>query len=224
LRLRRFYAIIHLKVGDDMKKDIFNFKIKPEYRGYVTSSIFVAFVVFFGLGLLLFYFVSKTVEFDMKVTIFVLACAFSLLGILFPIATIFSIRKYPKYKRLRKLLLNSDYYFVGENEKLHRGSNFGIFGAKNKIAFDVVTDISDKNANAYGKAYPPKYKSYISMLVIGISLFFLNIMIFNWYSRKNISDEKIAIAFLLFVVFKIVIIVLLFILAFRIKKIREDNK
>jgi len=207
-----------------MKKDIFNFKIKPEYRGYVTSSIFVAFVVFFGLGLLLFYFVSKTVEFDMKVTIFVLACAFSLLGILFPIATIFSIRKYPKYKRLRKLLLNSDYYFVGENEKLHRGSNFGIFGAKNKIAFDVVTDISDKNANAYGKAYPPKYKSYISMLVIGISLFFLNIMIFNWYSRKNISDEKIAIAFLLFVVFKIVIIVLLFILAFRIKKIREDNK
>ena len=108
--------------------------------------------------------------------------------------------------------------------RVHRGSNFGIFGAKNKIAFDVVTDISDKKANAYGKAYPQKYKSYISMLVIGISLLFLNSMIFNWYSRKNISDEKIAIAFLLFVVFEIVIIVLLFILVFSIKKIREDNK
>lgn len=62
------------------------------------------------------------------------------------------------------------------------------------------------------------------MFIIGIFLLFLNIMIFNWYSRKNISDEKLAIAFLMFVVFEIVIIVLLFILAFRIKKIREDNK
>ena len=95
------------------KKDIFNGHILKKYRGVViftlvfVSLLFLIFAAVFG-GICIFY---DKVDSASRVILAVMAIICSIVWITFPIATILSVRSYPKHKRLAKIFLMS-YVFV----------------------------------------------------------------------------------------------------------------
>jgi len=204
-----------------MKKDFFEGKIKPEYHSYITSSVIGYLLIFSALAILFFFFSTKTSEVDTKITLIILSCASLFFGMFLAAATIFVVRKYPKYKALRRFVLNSDYYFVGVNDKTYCGDDSGRNGRKNRIAFEMVTHIADANVYIPPEKYPKKFKVYSILMKCGIPLLFINILIFAWCS-KNLSDMQLGIVFLILAVLEIALIIALFIIAFKIRKIRKS--
>ena len=197
-----------------MKKDIFGGNIKREYFSYVLFTIVFGPLISIGVGALCTYglFQIESGAFDIKWYFSIgLTAFFYLFGILYFLLSIFAIRKYPKYPKLRSMLLNSDSYFVGNNSKEYRGHWRG------RAAFDAVTHIAEQNKGLENIKYPKKYKRYIILTIIGIVLMFAFIFI-TWKVTENIellpkAFQNKYVIFGSFAVAEITDIVLSFILA-----------
>jgi hypothetical protein len=142
-----------------------------------------------------------------------------LFGILNFFLIIFVIREYPKYPKLRRLCLNSDYYFVGRDLKDFHGHWRG------RSSFGVVTYIGDQNKGLENIKYPKKYRIYIALTVMGIVLMFAYIAI-TAVILENIEVLPEAIRsegliFAIFLVVEILNLILSFLFAFRVKNIRK---
>ncbi len=203
-----------------MKKGLFKGNIKHEYVSYIWITIFIVLFISVGVGSLLLYsaFQHKFGSIDRNgLLLFSIPCY--LFGILYFFLTIFVIRKYPKYPKLRRLCLNSDYYFVGNGSKEFHGHWRG------KSSFGSVTHIGDQNKGLEDIKYPKKYKVYIALTVMGIVLIFAYIAI-TAVILENIEVLPEAIrsegfVFAIFLAVEILNLILSFLFAFRVKNIRK---
>ena len=203
-----------------MKKGLFKGNIKHEYVSYIWITIFIVLFIFVGVGSLLLYsaFQHESGSVDRNgFLIFSIPCY--LFGILYFFLTIFVIRKYPKYPKLRSLCLNSDYYFVGSDSKDFHGHWRG------RSSFGAVTHIGDQNKGLEGIKYPKKYRVFIALTVMGSVLMFAYIAI-TAVILENITVLPEAIrsegfVFALFIVVEILNLILTFVFAFRVKNIRK---
>ena len=203
-----------------MKKGLFKGNIKHEYVSYIWTSILLVIFIFVIVGSLLLYSAlqHKFGSADRNGLLF-FSIIFYLIGILYFGLTIFAIRKYPKYPKLRSLCFNSDYYFVGSDSKDFHGHWRG------RSSFGAVTHIGDQNKDLEGIKYPPKYRVYIVLTVMGIVLMFVYIAI-TAVILENITVLPEAIrsegfVFALFIVVEILNLILTFVFAFRVKNIRK---
>ena len=67
---------------------------------------------------------------------FVLAGVYTFLEILV-------IRRFPKYKKIRRILFNSDIYFTDSTSNEYFGGSRTIRGRRNKVAFEIVTAFAE---------------------------------------------------------------------------------
>lgn len=203
-----------------MKKDIFNGNIKRKYVSYIWTTIIVVAVIFFSCGGLFLYFGNKD-EANSRWLLLLGTISF-LLGIWYSVGTIFIIRKYPKYKKISKWFLNSDYYFIDCDSKEYHGHWRG------KPAFYAVTSIVDQNEIFIDIKYPKKYYVYIWATVIGIIFMFVNpIVAYFSLSAVDILPlylQNEVIIFSFFMLLEVLIMALSFVFAFRVKKIREITR
>jgi len=145
-------------------KDVFRGNLKKEYRSYIVTSMIFVCVLFCLMGVAMAFVAVRMAADDQRewwesVICGALSIAGLAFGISYPMLGIFVIRKYPKYKRLRGALFNSDYYFVGDNsKKCNTGS----------AAFGFITDVAEQEQRV-GKKLPFKYK---------LNIFFLFLMFF----------------------------------------------
>ena len=203
-----------------MKKGLFKGNIKHEYVSFVWITILLAVFVFVSVGSLLLYsaFQHESGSADRIGSIaFSVSCY--LIGILYLFLTIFVIRKYPKYPKLRRLCLNSDYYFVGSDSKDFHGL------WRRKLSFNKVTQIGDQNKGLENIKYPKKYRIYIALTVIGIVLMFTYIAI-TAVILENIEvlPEKVrseGFVFATFLVVEMLNMILSLFFSFRVNRIRK---
>ena len=203
-----------------MKKGLFKGNIKHQYISYIWTSILLIVFIFVMVGSLSLYgaLQHKFGSADRNGLLF-FSIIFYLIGILYFGLTIFVIRKYPKYPKLRRLCLNSDYYFVGSDSKDFHGHWRG------RSSFGAVTHIGDQNKGLEGIKYPPKYRVYIVLTVMGIVLMFAYIVI-TAVILENITvlPETIrseGVVFAILIAVEIVNLILTFTFAFRVKNIRR---
>ncbi len=203
-----------------MKKGLFKGNIKHEYVSYIWTTIFLVVFIFVSVGSLLLYsaFQHESGSIDRNgLLIFSVFCY--LFGILYVSLTIFVIRKYPKYPKLRRLCLNSDYYFVSNDSKEFHGHWRG------KSSFNAATRIGDQNKGLENIKYPIKYKVYTALTVIGIILTFVYIAIVAVILENiNVLPEAIrseGVVFAIFIAIEILNLILSFVFAFRVKNIRK---
>ena len=202
-------------------KRLFKGNIKHEYISYIWVSIILVAFIGISVGTLLIYSALKhdpgSVD---RISLLVFSVLAYLFGILYSSLIIFSIRKYPKYPKLRRMCLNSDCYFVGSDSKEFRVHHRG------RLTFDMVTTVAKQNEGLENIKYPTKYKVYIVLSVIGIALMFVNI-IGAYLLMENIillpeNLQSESTIFAVFVVFEILDIVVTFLFAFRVKNIHKD--
>jgi len=119
------------------KKDIFNGKIKKEYVSYlITSYVFIS-IIFLPVGCFFAYvFIHAPIEGKIIAGLALFGTLY--LAIINPFLTLFVIRQYPKYPKIRRLLLNSEYYFVDNNNRKSSGRY------RDRLIFDKITTIIDK--------------------------------------------------------------------------------
>ena len=204
-----------------MKKGLFKGNIKHEYISYIWITILLVTFIFVSAGSLLLYsaFQHESGSIDRN-GLLIFSIPFYLFGVLYFFLTIFVIRKYPKYPKLRRrLCLNSDYYFVGNDSKKFHGHWRGRF------SFSAVTYIGGQNKGLEGIKYPPKYRVYIALTVMGIVLIFAYIAI-TAVILKNIevlpgTIRSEGFVFAIFIVVEILNLILSFLFAFRVKNIRK---
>lgn len=203
-----------------MKNGLFKGNIKHEYISYIWITILLVTFIFVSAGSLLLYsaFQHESGSIDRN-GLLIFSIPFYLFGILSFFLTIFVIRKYPKYPKLRRLCLNSDYYFVGSDSKDFHGHWRG------KSSFAAVTHIGDQNKGLEGIKYPQKYRVYIALTVMGIVLIFAYIAI-TVAILENIEVIPEAIrsegfVFAIFIVVEILNLILSFVFAFCVKNIRK---
>ena len=206
-----------------MKKDFFNGNIKNQFVSYIWTTIIIGVLIFFGCGgLFLCLSVFGNSDRAASILLLVLSVVSFLLGIWYSFGMIFAIRKYPKYKKMTRWLLNSDYYFVGCDSKEYHGHWRG------KPVFSAVTSIADQNKAFIDIRYPKKYYGYIWATVIALVLMFVNLIVFCWV-LSNIEElppylQSEKIVFSIFALLEVVLITLSFVFAFRIKKVREVTR
>ena len=199
---------------------MFKGNIKHEYVSYIWTTILIVVFIFVSVGSLLLYgaFQHESGSIDRNgLLIFGISCY--LFGILYVSLIIFVIRKHPKYPKLRRLCLNSDYYFVSNDSKEFHGHWRG------RPSFGAVTYIGDQNKGLEDIKYPPKYRVYIVLTVMGFVLMFAYIVI-TAVILENITVLPEAIrsegfVFAIFLVVEILNLILSFVFAFRVKNIRK---
>lgn len=206
-----------------MKKDFFNGNIKREFVSYMWVSIVVIGAISFGVGGLLIFFSNTVNAADnaTRILLFVLGIFLFLLGVWFVGGTIFIIRTYPKHKKYLKWFLNSDCYFVDSDSKEYHGHRCG------KAAFEMVNIIAEQNSDIVDIKYPKQYKIFAILGALGIILSFV-ILFTTWYVLENIAMlpkvlQEEGVVFAIFMVLEILDLILSFIFAFRVKKIREKT-
>jgi biotin transporter BioY len=208
------------KGGTTLKKGVFNGNIKREFVSYIWISILLGLFIFLGVGCMILYssFQHEPHSID-RIGLATTGILFILVGILLFVLDIFVIRKYPKYPKLRSKLFNSDCYFVGNDSKDYRGIWYG------KASFSRVNQLAEQNADLQDLKYPKRYKIFIVLFVVAMLCLFANLFI-TGFVLKNIGILPIAfqnegLVFAAFVVLEILVLILCFILAFKIKKTRE---
>lgn len=204
-----------------MKKGFFKENIKREYISYVWFSIILVAVIGISVGSLMVYVaLHQERPVDQYVALIIGTFCY-LYGVVFPALTIFAIRKYPKCPKLRRLCLNSDYYFVGNDSKKFHGHWRG------RYSWGAVTHIGDQNKGLEDIKYPKKYRVYIVLTIMGIVLMFAYIAIATIVLEniellpEVIRNEGFVFAILLVV--EILNLILSFMFAFCVKKIRKDT-
>ncbi len=203
------------------KKDIFNGMIKKEYFSYILVSMIFLTLLFLGVGgLVLGVGIWANAGPTSSIMVMrILGIALILLGFAYFFITVLVIRKYPKYEKLRRIVLNSDIYFVDGTSKEFRGRR------RDRAVFEMVTQAAEQNKDLASIKYPKKYKIYVALTVIGIVLMFIYIAI-AYILLENIESlpavlQNEAVIFGVFMIVWVVNIILSFVFAFRVKKIRE---
>ncbi|MBO5248583.1 MAG: hypothetical protein J6B54_04750 [Clostridia bacterium] len=205
-----------------MKKDIFNNNIKHEYISYIWASIFIFAFILIGCGSLLIYAaLQKELGTKDRSVLMIIGVLAYLCAILHSFLTIFVIRKYPRYTKIRKLFLDSDFYFAESDSHDFHGHWL------KRPAFDTITRIAEGNKGLESIKYPKKYYAYIWCTVIGIVLIFVNlavsvIILENIEVLPKVIQNEVII-FTVFMVAEVFYIVLSFVFAFRVKKTRETT-
>ncbi len=162
-----------------MKWDIFNGKIKKEYYSYmmfffIFHSLLQIALSGVGIVFILAAIMGKITPPSLIATIiaFVLGIIFIIQSPVFIFLQLFAIRNYPKYEKIRKRMYNSDCYFVGCDSFEYNGKPKGRLGRRNKIAFDLITTITEMEKGIKETKYYSKYKTYsalsFTMALIGL--------------------------------------------------------
>lgn len=206
-----------------MKKDIFHGKIKKEYFSYILFYIiFIALLMFvvggMALGVGLWANAGPVIGI---IFMRILGVAIIALGIAYIVGCMLVIRKYPKYEKLRRILYNSDCYFTDSESKEYHGH------WRRRTAFNAVTAIAEQNKDLVDIKYPKTYGTFIILSIVGIFFMFFNILLV-WLALKNISAlphgfQSEDVIFAVFIVVEVVDMILSFVFAFRVKKIREKT-
>ena len=210
------------KGGELLKKDLFNENIKREYVSYIWATIITAALAFFGCGgLFLYISLFGNTDNNTSLLLLVFGVVSCLFGIWYSFGTFFFIRQYPKHKKMTKLFLNSDCYFVDSNSKEYHGH------WRRRTAFNAVTAIAEQNKDLVDIRYPKTYGIFIILSIVGIFFMFFNILLV-WLALKNISAlphgfQSEDVIFAVFIVVEVVDMILSFVFAFRVKKIREKT-
>ena len=192
-----------MKGGETLKKDIFNGKIKKEYYSYILGCMFFFMLLFVvGGALCIFAFVSEG-SFNVsgeRVLFVVFGVAFLALGGGYVFPQLFVIRKFPKYPKLRRIMLNSDIYFTDSTSNEYLGESRTLRGRRNKATFDAVTAIAEAE-KVMGDKKPVRYTVYsvLAFLFAMIGLIYLFGMILLFMDGiifPNMSDEVFFICWL----------------------------
>ena len=142
-----------------MKKDIFHGKIKKEYFSYILVYMIFFVLLFVGAGALCVYasicgmttntYGERLLIASFGVIAFVLAGVYVFLELLV-------IHHFPKYKKIRRILFNSDIYFADSTSSEYFGGSRTLRGRRNKAAFDMVTTFAEAEKRM-GKKKPIRY-------------------------------------------------------------------
>ena len=187
-----------------MKKDIFNGKIKKEYFSYILAYMIFFIVLFMGIGALCIYasiwgMTTKTSGERLLITSFGVI-AFLLVGV-YAFLEMLVIRRFPKYKKIRRVLFNSDIYFTDSTSDEYFGGSRTICEQRNNAAFDLVTAFAELE-KGMGKKKPIRYTVYgamsIVMSVIGlVALIVMPFLFDKGIIFPNMSDEIFVFLFIL---------------------------
>ena len=219
------------KGGVNMKKDIFNGKIKKEYYSYILGYIIFFLLLFVvGVSLCIYAFVLEG-SFNVsgeRALLVVFGVALFALGGGYVFPQLFVISNFPKYPKLRRILFNSDIYFTDSTSNEYFGGSRTIRGRMNKAAFDTVTAFAEVE-KGMGKKKPVRYTVYmvfsILFSVIGLAWLFGAPLLFDKGAIfPNISDE-----IFLFLLFSVDIVfvslaIIFFLLAYKVSKISSFEK
>ncbi len=146
------------------KKDIFNGKIKKEYVSYLITSYIVISILFSPILCFFAYiFIHAPIEGKIIVGLVLLGTLY--LTIINPFLTLFVIRQYPKYPKLRRLLLNSDIYFTDSTSNEYFGGTRTIRGRMSKVAFETVTAFAEAE-KGMGDKKSIRYTVYRALTLI----------------------------------------------------------
>ena len=199
------------------KKDIFNGKIKKEYFSYILIyMIFIALLMLVVGGMVLGVGLWANAGPVLAIIFMrILGVVIIALGIAYIVGCMLVIRKYPKYEKIRRILYNSDYYFVDSNSKEYYGRTRGNRGRRDRAAFELVTRFADAE-KGMGNNKPLKYKiySFLAILMAVLTLAFLftvPILFEKGVILSKMSDDvfaflfiSVAIIFLAFAIFFII--------------------
>ena len=193
------------KDGDTMKekKDIFNGKIKKEYFSYIFGCM-IFFMLLFVVGTALCIYTcilgmtSNILGERGVIAVFGVAGFVIGGGYVFP--TLFVIRKFPKYPKLRRILFNSECYFTDSTSNEYLGDTRTISGRRNKLAFDLVTTVAELE-KGMGDKKPIQYKIYcilsILTIVLGVVIVIAMPLLFeNGTIFPNMSDGVFALCYI----------------------------
>ena len=150
-----------------MKWDIFNGKIKKEYYGYMMFTFIFTSLLSLALSGVGVVFTSAAITGKITppslistIIVFVSGLIFLIQSPVFIFLQLLVIRNYPKYEKIRKRMYNSDCYFVGCDSFEYNGKPRGIWGRRNKAAFDLVTTTTELEKGVKGTKLYPKYRMY----------------------------------------------------------------
>ena len=202
-----------------MKKDIFGGKVKQAYVGYILFFNILFELIWWVAGALLLYsgFQQIPGSFD-QIFFFVAGFLLFLIAILYLILSTVVIRAYPKYPKLRRLLFDSDFYFVGCDSKEYHGHWRG------REVFYLHTLAAELYNDWKNVKYPKSYRVCVAWLVVCIVLMFAWILSVALVMEnismlpKAIQSEGLIMG--LFFVVEAGTMISVFVLAFRIRKIR----
>ena len=165
------------KGGSILKKDFFNGNIKHQYVSYIWTTIIIVALVFFGCGgLFLYISLFGNTDRATSLLLLVFGVVSCLFGVWNSFGTFFFIRQYPKHKKMTKLFLNSDCYFVDSASNEYLGNSSTLRGRMNKAAFDMVTHTAEQNKGLEGIKYPKTYGTFITLTIVGIFFLFFNLL------------------------------------------------
>ena len=100
-----------------MSKDIFNGKVRTEYRKLTIFTFVFASLVFFACAtiFLLTALLYDKVEYDARIALLIMSGISYVFSVFFPLTTVLCIRKYPKYRMLTKFFIK-DYVLIDTND------------------------------------------------------------------------------------------------------------
>ncbi|MBR5314958.1 MAG: hypothetical protein IKU45_06065, partial [Clostridia bacterium] len=135
-----------------------------------------------------------------RVLFVVFGVAFLALGGGYVFPQLFVIRKFPKYPKLRRIMLNSDIYFTDSTSNEYLGESRTLRGRRNKAAFEIVTAVAEAEKRM-GNKKPVRYTVYmvfsILFSVIGLAWLFGALLLFDKGAIfPNMSDEVFFICWL----------------------------
>jgi hypothetical protein len=199
-----------------LKKDIFNGKIKKEYFSYILVRTILFFLLFAGTGGMCIYASFRLVASGFMLAVF--GSSALLLAFVFLFLELLVIFRFPKHEKLRRILFNSDCYFVGADSNEYRGGNGGITwrARTSRRFFDLNKTLSEAESKM-GDKKPVRYTVYmvfsILFSMIGLAwLFGLPILFDKGAIFPNISDE-----IFLFLLFSVDIVFISFAIIFFIR-------
>lgn len=182
-----------------MKKDIFHGKIKKEYFSYIFVYMIFFVLLFVGVGALCVYasicgmttntYGERLLIASFGVIAFVLAGVYVFLELLV-------IRNFPNYKKIRRILFNSDIYFTDSTSNEYFGGSRTLRGRRNKAAFDLVTSFVEVE-KGMGNKKPIQYKIYsviaTLMAVLGLVIpITMLLLLKNGIILPRMSDDVFA--------------------------------
>jgi len=115
--------------------------------------------------------------------------------------------------------MNSDRYFVGSDSK-----EYDVL-LRSEIPFHMVARAAERNKGLESIRYPKRYKVYIAFSITGVVMIFLNlvgcILLMENITLLPQNLQSEGLVFAVFAVIEIVVMVLTFVFAFRVKNIRK---
>ena len=186
-----------------MKKDIFHGKIKKEYFSNILVYMIFFVLLFVGVGALCVYasicgmttnsYGERLLIASFGVIAFVLAGVYVFLELLV-------IHNFPKYKKIRRVLFNSDIYFTDSTSNEYFGGSRTLRGRMNKAAFDMVTTFAEVE-KGMGKKKPVRYTIYSALvLFIGVLgsliLIVMPFLFDNGTIFQNMSDGVFSLCYI----------------------------